>query len=129
MTQLGGMVLSEPSTTQFSGVTHHYFYIFLQTCYFHVLLGNVLSARHFQDNGVPQGLVLSVTVFVVSISGVENAVGPSVATWLYVDNVAIFFQSQSIVTIENWLQGIINSLLIGSREWMFTFHTLVGYTS
>jgi hypothetical protein len=53
---------------------------FLHARYFHVRLGNALSARYPEEIGVPQGPVLSVTLFAIAISGMVNAVGPSVAT-------------------------------------------------
>jgi hypothetical protein len=57
---------------------------------------------------VPQGSVLSVTLFAVTISGMINAVGPSV-TSLYVD-VAIYCSSRSMVKIEGRLRLAINRL-------------------
>jgi hypothetical protein len=49
-----------------------------------------------------------VTVFAISINGLVNAVGPSVTASLYADDVAIFYSSRTIVTIESRLQGAIN---------------------
>lgn len=62
-----------------------FFFNFLQDCYFQVCLGIVVSALHLKENRVPQGLVLSVTLFPVAINGIVNGVGPS----LYVDDVAV----------------------------------------
>jgi hypothetical protein len=45
--------------------------------------------RYPQENGVLQGSVLSVTLFAIFINGLADAVGPSVTTWLYVDNFTI----------------------------------------
>jgi hypothetical protein len=42
---------------------------FLQARYFRVRLGNILSARYPQENGVRKGSVLSATLFAISISG------------------------------------------------------------
>jgi potassium voltage-gated channel Eag-related subfamily H protein 8 len=85
---------------------------FLQARYFRVWLGSVLSASYSQENGVPQGLVLSFTLFSISINGLVNAVGPFVNTSLYVDDVATYCSSRSMGTIECGLQGAINRLFL-----------------
>jgi hypothetical protein len=59
---------------------------------------------------VTQGLFLNVTLFAIGIKGMVNAIEPFVATSLYVDDIAIYFISRSIVTIERRLQGAINRL-------------------
>jgi hypothetical protein len=89
---------------------------FLQARYFCVRLGNVLSARYPQENGVPQASVLSVTLFAISINGLVHSVGPSV-TSLYVDYVAIYYSSRSTATIERRLQPFVSvgSILYSTR--------------
>jgi hypothetical protein len=51
-----------------------------------------------QENGVPQGSVLSVTLFAIAINGVVSAIVPHVSTSLYVDDVAISDASKSMDT-------------------------------
>jgi hypothetical protein len=70
---------------------------------------------------VPQGSVLSVTLFAVAINRMVNAVWPSVAAFLYVDDIAIYYSSQSIVTIKHWLQGAVNWLSQWALENGFSF--------
>jgi hypothetical protein len=53
---------------------------FLQDRRFSVGLGNVLSMSNVQENGVPQGSVLSVTLFAMAINSVVSAIGPHVST-------------------------------------------------
>jgi hypothetical protein len=62
---------------------------FLLARYFRVRLENVLSARCPQENGVPQDSVPSVILLAISVNGQVNAVGPSLTTSLYVDDVTI----------------------------------------
>jgi hypothetical protein len=38
---------------------------------------------------MPYGAILSMTIFTVAISGMVSAVGPSVSTLLYVDDVGV----------------------------------------
>jgi hypothetical protein len=94
---------------------------FLQARYGSVRLGIVLSVRYPEENGVPQGSVLRVTLFAISIDGLVNAVGPSVTTSLYVDDVAIYFSSRSMGTMERKLQGATYRLSRCARENGFAF--------
>jgi hypothetical protein len=60
-------------------------------------------------------------MFAIAINGMVNAVGPLVATLLYVDDVAIFYSSRSTVTIELRLQGAKNRLSHWALENGFSF--------
>jgi hypothetical protein len=60
---------------------------FIQDHYLHVCLSSVLSVHYPQETGVPQGLILSVTLFAIAINGVEEVVGPSVLALPYLDDV------------------------------------------
>jgi hypothetical protein len=82
----------------------------LEAYYFHVQHGNVLSVQYTQENGVPEGSVLSVTLIEVTINGMVNTVEPSVVILLYVDNISICYSTRSIVTIKHQLQGAVNCL-------------------
>jgi potassium voltage-gated channel Eag-related subfamily H protein 8 len=58
-----------------------------------VHLSNAFFTLYRQENGVPQGSVLSVTLFAVTINGMVNAFGSSITASLYVDDVAIYCTS------------------------------------
>jgi hypothetical protein len=49
---------------------------FLQDHYSCVFLSSVLSVCYPEENMVPQGSILSATLFAVAINGTVNAVGP-----------------------------------------------------
>ena len=57
-----------------------------------------------QQQGVPQGSVMSVTLFGVAINGITDGISPDVCRSLFVDDLAIYFSSSSISTIERQLQ-------------------------
>ena len=80
---------------------------------FLVLYGNVLSDEYSQEEGVPQGAILSTTLFNVKLNGIVKAILPGVECSLYVDDFVIVFRSSSIPTIERTLQLCINSII----EW------------
>jgi hypothetical protein len=69
---------------------------FLQDLYFCVYLGFVCFSRYVQENGV---------LFAITISGMAGAVGSSVSTFLYVDDIAID-------RLSHWAQ---HSLLVCSK--------------
>ena len=77
---------------------------FLDNRVFRVRVGNSFSTLHVQKNGVPQGSVLSVTLFAIAIDGIVTATGNAVRTALYVDDFAIFIASSRIALAERRLQ-------------------------
>ena len=71
---------------------------------FRVKVGNTLSTPFVQENGVPQGSVLSVTLFAIAINGVIAAAGNTVKTALYVDDLVIYYTSSRLALAERHLQ-------------------------
>jgi hypothetical protein len=105
MTQLGGMVSSEPFTAGMSVIDYHYFILISLSDLGMCNLCDILKKMECQ-----KGSILSVTLFAITINLMVNTVVPSVATSLYVDDIAIYYSSQSTVTIERRIQGAINRL-------------------
>ena len=60
--------------------------------------------------GVPQGSILSVTLFILKINSIIKCLPPGVRGSLYVDDFLICFRSKSIIAIERQLQRCINSI-------------------
>jgi hypothetical protein len=94
---------------------------FLQDRRFRVRLGNVLSISNEQENGVPQGSALIVTLFAIAINSVVRASYPHVSPYLYVYDVAISYASTSMDTIERRLQLTINHLSHWALQNGFSF--------
>ena len=77
---------------------------------FQVHLGSILSDKIFhQEEGVPQGAILSTTLFNVKINNIVKQVDPGVECSLYVDFV-IIYKSLSIDAIQRKLQHTFNRL-------------------
>jgi hypothetical protein len=72
-----------------------------------------------QENGVPQGSVLSVTLFAIAISGMVSAVVP-VSTFIFVDDITIYHNFLSMATVRH-LQIAINRLSYWALQKGFTF--------
>jgi len=59
---------------------------FLKNRQFHVRLGSSYSDLFDQEMGVPQGSILSVTLFGLKINSIVKAISPGVECSLYVDD-------------------------------------------
>ena len=94
---------------------------FLRNRSFRVRVGDVLSSRHTFDNGVPQGSVLSVTLFAIAINSIVDSVRSPVQSSLFVDDFAIYCSSSSISVIERLLQLVLNCLHQCSCQTGFVF--------
>ena len=94
---------------------------FLSDRTFQVRLGTVLSSSHTQEMGVPQGSILSVTLFNIKINSITKCLGTNTDCSLYVDDFLICYRSSYMPTIERQLQGCINKLCTWSNKNGFKF--------
>lgn len=83
---------------------------FLTDRFFRVRVNNTYSNRHTQEMGVPQGSILSVTLFSLKINSVVNVVPPGIFFSLYVDDLCIGFQGKNMNTVVQRLQLGINKI-------------------
>ena len=84
---------------------------FLSGRTFQVHLSTILSDKIFhQEEGVPQGAILSSTLFNVKINDIVKQVDPGVECSLYVDDFVIMYRSPTINAIQRKLQYTINRL-------------------
>jgi len=77
---------------------------------FSVHLGACLSRLFDQEMGVPQGSVLSVTLFALKINSIVKAISPGVKCSLYMDDFLIVYRSKYIHIIERHLQRSLNMI-------------------
>ena len=77
---------------------------------FHVRLGFCYSDLFNQEMGVPQGSILSVTLFGLKSNLIVKAISPGVECSLYVDDFLICYRSKHIHIIERHLQQCLNKL-------------------
>lgn len=86
---------------------------FLSDRVFMVLYGNMLSDEYKQEEGVPQGAILSTTLFNIKLNDIVKAILPGIDCSLYVDDFVIIFSASRLPAVERNLQLCINSIL----EW------------
>lgn len=89
---------------------------FLNDRQFRVRVGDTFSDPHEQEMGVPQGCILSVTLFSIKINNIMKFVSPDVECFLYVDDFCVSYRSKHMHTIERKLQHTLNHL----QEWSDT---------
>ena len=75
-----------------------------------VRVGSTLSDFYDQEQGVPQGGVLSTTLFNIKINDIVKCLDNLTDCSLYVDNFCICFRSKSMRTIERHLQQNLNKI-------------------
>ncbi|GFU72588.1 probable RNA-directed DNA polymerase from transposon X-element [Trichonephila clavipes] len=85
--------------------------MFLNVRTFKVRLGNTLSASFLQAEGVPQGSILSVTLFICHISSILNILSPSIQASFYVDDLLISCEGSDMRMIERQLQTAVNNIV------------------
>ncbi|GFU23778.1 putative RNA-directed DNA polymerase from transposon X-element [Trichonephila clavipes] len=89
--------------------------IALTSCFsvrhFNVRIGHSSSHKFIQDQGVPQGSVLSVTLFNIHMSNILHELPPSVRGMLYVDDLQVSCQGSDMRLIERQLQTTVNRLV------------------
>ena len=83
---------------------------FLADCTMQVRVGSSLSDYYDQEQGVPQGGVLSTTLFSIKINDIVKCLGNLTDCSLYVDDFCICYRSKGMATIERQLQQNLNKI-------------------
>lgn len=96
---------------------------FMHDRQFSVRLGGIQSQLFSQELGVPQGCILSVTLFCLKINSIVKCVCPGVECSLYVDDFLICYRSKYIHIIERHLQQCLNKLQHWADTNGFKFST------
>ena len=71
---------------------------------FKIGVGNIYSDPYSEEAGVPQGSILSVTLFCLKINNIVSCLLPDIKSSLYVDDLAIYYSSSHMPSIERKLQ-------------------------
>ena len=83
---------------------------FLADRWIQVRVGSTLSEKFDQAQGVPQGSILSTTLFNIKINSIMDCLDPKTDGSLYVDDFCMCYRSKSMRTIERHLQQCINRI-------------------
>ena len=99
----------------------HFIDNFLSNRNFKVRVGTTLSDLQGQEEGVPQGSILSVTLFSIKINNIVKSFNPGVDCSLYVDDFLICYRCKHMHTIERQLQQCLNKIQKWALENGFKF--------
>ena len=94
---------------------------FLTDRHFKVKVGSTLSESHEQEMGVPQGSILSPTLFSIKINSLAAVLNQGVEGSLYVDDLLICYRAKNMNNIERQLQLSLNKIEKWATENGFKF--------
>ena len=94
---------------------------FLENRNFRVRLGSILSDPFEQEMGVPQGSILSVTLFSLKINSLAKVLSNDVEGSLYVDDFLMSYRAKSTRTCERQLQVCLHKIEKWCKENGFKF--------
>ncbi|XP_055944481.1 uncharacterized protein LOC129975443 [Argiope bruennichi] len=93
---------------------------FLKLRKFRVKVESEYSDYFIQEEGVPQGSILSVTLFILKINNILKQLPPSVKGYLYVDDLYISCTGMHMNFIERQLQTAVNNITQWCNANIFT---------
>ena len=114
-------IMRDLSDFGLKGKLPHFIDNFLSNRNFKVRVGTTLSDLQGQEEGVPQGSILSVTLFSIKINNIVKALNPGVDCSLYVDDFLICYRSKHMHTIERQFQQCLNKIQKWALENGFKF--------
>lgn len=96
---------------------------FLNNRYFRVRANGCLSNRTPQMNGIPQGSIISVTLFLAAINEITKNIIAPVKARLYADDLVLYMKGKNIQSMKNMLQKHLRDIEIWSNTTGFKFST------
>ncbi|GFW36022.1 putative RNA-directed DNA polymerase from transposon BS [Trichonephila clavipes] len=96
---------------------------FLNHRSFQVRLRSFYSNILIQEQGVPQGSVLSVLLCIIKINSIAHHINQGIQCSLYVDNVQISYSSKFLNVAERHIQTTINNFTKWAEQSGFVFST------
>ena len=93
---------------------------FLSDRIFSVMYGHIISNSFSQEEGVPQGAILSTTLFNIKLNGIVKEITPGVEVSLYVDDFVLMYKSKSMRTIKRKMDKCIPKVKAWTSKNGFT---------
>ncbi|KAF0703491.1 putative RNA-directed DNA polymerase, partial [Aphis craccivora] len=117
-------ILSLLSKILTNGNMFKYITNFLKERQFQVKVSHTLSKTFNQENGIPQGSSLAVTLFLLAINEIVETIKVPVKANLFADDFNIYCRSNNLKTVQELLQIRANSLTDWSKKTGFSFSNL-----
>lgn len=94
---------------------------FLQERTFRVRANGTLSRDRTLRNGVPQGSILSVTLFLIAINDVFDNITSPIKTTMYADDLLIYIKGKDRTVLQKLIQCAIDKLAASTQASGFKF--------
>ena len=94
---------------------------FLSDRFLKVRVGSEFSSLYHQEEGIPQGSVLSVTLFNIAINSLMETVPVGVQAAMYADDFILYSSGSSAVEVCRKIQGGINNASSWALQHGFKF--------
>jgi ribonuclease HI len=116
-------ILKDLSEAGLTGFLPKYIKSFLNCRKFKVRVSGHLSPSYVQENGVPQGAILSVTLFALKINSIATKIPQNnrFIGSLYVDDLQIGFRHPDLTEVRTQLQNCLNEIDAWTAENGFKF--------
>ena len=99
----------------------HFVQNFLSDRKFNVLVGKNCSSTKTLENGIPQGSVLSCSLFILVINSLFQKIKLPVRALMYADDLVIYYNHKDLTEIQRLIQGTLIQLQNWSIESGFKF--------
>lgn len=99
----------------------HFIMGFLKNRTFKVRHNGVCSSLRRMQNGVPQGSVISTTLFLIAVNSALEIIPAPVRSCMYADDLVVFARGRNSSYVRSRLQRAIDSLQNWTRKTGFTF--------
>ncbi|KAJ4438019.1 hypothetical protein ANN_13958, partial [Periplaneta americana] len=96
-----------------------FIYNFLQDRKIQIRMTNTLSQETPVQNGIPQGSVISVTLFLIAINNITSVINSPIKACLFADDLIIFCRGKNVSTTQEILQICLNKILRWSKQTRF----------
>ena len=107
-------ILSDLFYLEFQGRLPIFIQNFLSVRHFQVKSGSTFSNSYLQENGVPQGSILSPMLFNLKINNIMKSVSNNANASLFVDDFAVYIEGKHLKHLERSMQLCINKI----QKWV-----------
>ena len=107
-------ILTDLFDLEFRGRLPIFIQNFLSDRHFQVKSGSTFSNSYLQENGVPQGSILSPMLFNLKINNIMKSVSNNANASLFVDDFAVYIEDKHLKHLERSMQLCINKI----QKWV-----------
>ncbi|XP_065092047.1 uncharacterized protein LOC135712888 [Ochlerotatus camptorhynchus] len=104
-------VLAKLVSWGLNGHMVHFVRNFLTDRIFHVAIGNAKSRSFQEETGVPQGSVISVTLFLIAMNGIFRQLPKNIRIFVYADDVLIVVTGPTTTRTRNLTQAAVSAVV------------------